>query len=154
MAEIIKEMTVKAPLERTWALVSDMQAFSRCIPGCKEVSQVADNEFDWVMEAQILRTRRTVKARTRAEEMRPPNHSTFVGEGRLFEKSNYYKLTIRGTTDLEPISSGETRIRFAGRVEASGLGKGLIEKVASGQMNDLFDEFEKNVKRQLEGAEG
>ena len=43
MPEIIKELTVKAPLSET--------------------------EFAWVMEAKVLRTKRTVKARTRAAEM-------------------------------------------------------------------------------------
>jgi carbon monoxide dehydrogenase subunit G len=152
--EIIKIMTVKAPLERTWRLVSDMSAFSRCIPGCKEVKRISDTEYDWTMEAKVLRTTRKVQARTRAEEMRAPVHSKFVGEGRLFERSNHYKLSITGTTDLEKISDGETRIKFAGVVEASGAGGPLIEKVASGQMDALFQEFERNVKATLEGGGG
>jgi len=148
--EIVKLMTVKAPLDKTWALVSDMEAFSQCIPGCKEVKQISENEFDWVMEAKVLRTKRKVQARTRAEEMRAPVHSKFVGEGRLFERSNHYRLTIEGTTDLESISDSETKITFAGTVEASGIGRTLIEKVAAGQMDGLFQEFEKNVKAKLE----
>ncbi len=150
MAEIVKELTVRAPLERTWSLVSDMLAVSHCIPGCRTVTQVSETEFDWVMEAQVLRTRRTIKARTRTHALRAPDHAEFTGEGRLFEKSNYYKLSIRGTTDLEALSDAETRIRFAGNVEASGLGKGLIEKVASGQLDDLFAEFAANVRKRLE----
>lgn len=150
MPEIVKHMTVKAPLEKTWALVSDMEAFSRCIPGCKEVKRISDTEYDWVMEAKVLRTKRKVQARTRAEEMQPPLHSKFVGEGRLFERSNHYRLSIQGTTDLEAVSASETRIKFAGTVEASGIGRTLIEKVAAGQMDGLFEEFEKNVKARLE----
>ena len=150
MAEIFKEMIVKAPLEKTWALVSDMTQFSLCVPGCNEVKQVSETEYDWVMEAKVLRTTRTVKAHTKVEKMVPPTHATYVGEGRLFERSNHYKLAIRGATDLEALSDNETKISFAGTVEASGLGKGVIEKVASGQMDGLFNEFEKNVKAKLE----
>ena len=151
MAEIVKEITVKASLDKTWALVSDMIAFSQCVPGCKEVKQISETEYDWVMEAKVLRTTRTVKARTRAAEMRPPVYSRYEGEGRLFEKSNYYKINISGTTNLESLGENETRIVFAGIVAASGIGGGIVERVAAGQMDGLFEVFEVNVKNALEG---
>ena len=151
MPEIIKEIIVAADLDSTWALVSDMERFSLCIPGCKSVKVVNDTEFDWELETKVLRTTRKAKARTRTLEMRPPTHAEFVGEGRLFERSNHYRLTITGTTDLEPMEHERTRIRFAGVVKASGVGGAIVEKVASGQMDELFGEFEANIKRTLEG---
>lgn len=151
MAKIIKEMTVNAPLQPSWDLVSDMMRFSACIPGCKEVIQVDDNTFDWVMEAKVLRTTRKVKARTHATHMEAPSRAEFVGEGRLFERTNHYRLTISGATDLEPISEQETKIIFSGDVSASGLGGAIIEKVAAGQLDQLFDQFESNLKEALSG---
>ncbi|MBI1732765.1 MAG: SRPBCC family protein [Gammaproteobacteria bacterium] len=148
MPQITKELTVNAPIDAAWALVSDMERFSLCIPGCKEVRKISDTEFDWVMETKVLHTTRKVTARTRAEVMRAPNHSEFAGEGRLFERSNHYKLTIRGTTDLEALATG-TRIVFSGDVRASGVGGAIIDKVASGQLDELFDEFGKNVRAAL-----
>lgn len=149
MPEIVKEILVKAPLEDTWALVSDMERFSLCIPGCKKVTKLSETEFDWDLETKVLRTTRKAKAKTRAVVMEAPTHSEFEGEGRLFERSNHYKLTIKGTTDLEPVDGGKTKIKFAGDVKASGVGGAIIEKVASGQMDDLFKEFEANIKQTL-----
>ena len=151
MPEITREIIVDASLESTWALVSDMQRFSLCIPGCKEVKPISETEFDWKLETKVLHTTRKATARTRAVKMEPPSHSEFVGEGRLFERSNHYKLTITGTTDLETMEDDKTRIIFAGNVKASGLGGAIIEKVAAGQMDGLFAEFEKNIKRALDG---
>ncbi len=153
MPEITREIIVDASLESTWALVSDMQRFSLCIPGCKEVKPISETEFDWKLETKVLRTTRKATARTRAVKMEPPSHSEFVGEGRLFERSNHYKLTITGTTDLETIDDDKTRIIFVGNVKASGLGGAIIEKVAAGQMDGLFAEFEENIKRALDGGE-
>ena len=82
--------------------------------------------------------------------MEPPTHAEFVGEGRLFERSNHYKLTITGTTDLEAMADDQTRIIFTGDVRASGLGGAVIEKVAAGQMDSSFEEFESNIKKALE----
>lgn len=149
MPKISKEIDVKATLEDTWALVSDMERFSLCIPGCKKVTKISETEFDWHLETKVLRTTRKVKARTKAIVMQAPTHSEFVGEGRLFERSNHYKLTIKGTTDLEVISDTETKIKFVGDIQVSGVGGATIEKVAAGQMDGLFQEFEKNIKRTL-----
>jgi carbon monoxide dehydrogenase subunit G len=149
MPEITKEIDVKATLEDTWALVSDMERFSLCIPGCKKVTKISETEFDWDLETKVLRTTRKAKARTKAILMQAPSHSEFIGEGRLFERSNHYKLLITGTTDLETISEGRTKIIFAGVVKASGLGGAIIEKVAAGQMDSLFQEFEDNIKHTL-----
>lgn len=149
MAEITKEILVNATLEDTWALVSDMEKFSLCVPGCKEVKKVSEVDFDWVMEAKVMRTTRQVKASTKIQEMRPPVHASFTGEGRLFEKSNHYKMQINGTTDLEKISDSQTKIIFSGVVQAKGVGGALIDKIAAGQMEPLFKEFQNNIKTTL-----
>lgn len=149
MPEIVKEMLIRAPLDNAWGLVSDMERFSLCIPGCNKVAKVSDTEFDWDLETKVMRTTRKAKARTRTVALESPTHAEFIGEGRLFERSNHYKLTIKGTTDLEAVGDGITRIRFAGDVKASGVGGAIIEKVAAGQMDELFREFEKNVKQAL-----
>ena len=148
--EISKEIIVNAPLQKTWALVSDMERFSLCIPGCKEVKVISETEFDWKLETKVLRTTRKATARTTTVKMEPPTHAEFVGEGRLFERSNHYKLTITGTTDLETMEDDKTRVTFSGDVKASGLGGAIIEKVAAGQMDSLFQEFENNIKQALE----
>ena len=150
MPEISKEIIVDAPLQKTWELVSDMERFSLCIPGCKEVRTVSETEFDWKLETKVLRTTRKATARTTAVKMEAPTRAEFVGEGRLFERSNHYKLTITGTTDLETLEQDRTRIVFSGDVRASGLGGAIIEKVAAGQMDSLFQEFENNIKQALE----
>ena len=150
MPEISREIIVNAPLQTTWDLVSDMERFSLCIPGCKEVKTISATEFDWKLETKVLRTTRKATARTRTMKMEPPTHAEFVGEGRLFERSNHYKLTITGTTDLETVEDDKTRVIFSGDVKASGLGGAIIEKVAAGQMDSLFSEFESNIKQALE----
>ena len=152
MPEISREITVKAPLQATWDLVSDMERFSLCVPGCKEVKTISETEFDWKLETKVLRTTRKATARTRVVKMEPPTHAEFAGEGRLFERANYYKLTITGTTDLASLSAGKTRITFTGNVRASGLGGAVIEKVAAGQLHGLLAEFEDNIKRALSGS--
>jgi len=146
---VTKELLVNATLEETWALVGDMERFSLCIPGCKEVKKVTEEEFDWVVDAKIMRTTRTVKAKTRILEMRAPVHAAFSGDGRLFERSNHYKMQIDGTTDLSKVSENKTRINFSGEVKAKGAGGALIDKIVAGQMEPLFAEFEQKIRDAL-----
>jgi len=147
---IVEEFTVKAPLEKAWELLSNMESFALCIPGCKEVKKVSETEYDWVLQAKVLRTSRTIVARTRATELTPPVHAEFRGEGELKERFSRYKMTLSGTMELQPVSDDETKITFKGDVHASGLGGFIINKVASGQMQGLFRDFEQNVRAALE----
>ncbi len=149
MPRITKELTVNAPIQAAWELVSNMERFSTCIPGCREVRKISETEFDWVLEAKVLRTTRKVTARTQATKMQPPNHVEFSGEGRLFERSNHYKLKLQGATDLEDLGGGRTRVCFSGDVSAGGVGGAIVDKVAAGQMDELFGDFEKNMREAL-----
>lgn len=153
MPKITKELTVDAPVDSVWHLISDMERFGACIPGCKQVRRVSDTEFDWVLEARVLRTTRKLTARTRATQMHAPWRAEYCGEGRLFEQSNHYRLNLQGTTNLEDLGHGKTRVRFEGQVNASGIGGALIDKIAAGQMDELFANFEENMKLALAGTD-
>lgn len=148
--KLVEEFTVRAPLERVWQLLSNMERFGLCVPGCKEVKKVSETEYDWVIEARILRTSRVVIARTIVTEMNPPVSAAFRGEGELHERFARYKMTLSGTTKLQPVADGETKIRFTGDVDASGMGGFIINKIASGQMEGLLRDFEHNIKTELE----
>lgn len=150
MPELVEEFTVKAPLEKAWELLSNMERFGLCVPGCKEIKKISETEYDWVIEAKILRTSRTVKVRTIATEMTPPVRAVFHGEGELHERFARYKMTLSGSTELEPVSDSETKIKFAGDVHAGGMGGFIINKIASGQMEGLLRDFEHNIKAELE----
>jgi carbon monoxide dehydrogenase subunit G len=149
MPKITKELSVAAPIEAVWALVSDMERFSSCVPGCKQVQRVSGEEFDWVLEARVLRTTRKLTARTRTTQLHAPHRAEFSGEGRLFEQSNHYRLGLQGVTQLEDLGGGVTRVRFEAQVSASGMAGALIEKIAAGQMDELFGDFETNLQRAL-----
>lgn len=148
--DIKEEFTVKAPIEAAWQLLSDMEKLAHCVPGCQSARQVAENEFDWVLAAKLLRTSRTINIRTRASEITPPHHVSFLGDGKLMEGMGFYKLTLRGVMDLQPISDNETWVIFDGNVGAAGPGGALINKIASAQMKDLLRDFEQNVRNELE----
>lgn len=153
MPAITKEIKVNATLEDTWALVGDMEKFSACIPGCREVKKKSESDFDWVIDAKVMRTTRTLKATTTIKDQRAPFHASFIGNGRLFERSNHYKIQIEGNTDLTKLSELQTLIVFSGKVHAKGTGGALIDKIVSSQMEPLFKEFQKNIKTSLGDTE-
>ncbi len=150
MPKLVEEFTVKAPLEKVWKLLSDMERFGLLVPGCKEVKKISETEYDWVIEAKILHTSRKVIVRTITTEMTPPVRAAFRGEGELHERFARYKMTLSGTTELQPVSDSETKIKFAGDVHASGMGGFIINKIASGQMEGMLRDFEHNIKAEVE----
>ena len=149
---LVREFIVKVPKNKAWELLSNMEEMGLCIPGCKEVKKISDTEYDWVIQAKVLHTSRTITARTRATEIIPPTHVTFLGEGELQERFVRYKMTLSGTTTLQSVSENETKVTFAGSVNASGMGGAVINKIASGQMKGLLRDFEQNIRAKLENV--
>ena len=150
MPDLREEFSVNAPIETAWRLLSDMEKLAYCVPGCQSARQVAENEFAWVLVAKLLHTSRTISVTTRASEITPPHHVSFLGDGKLMEGMGFYKLALRGVMDLQRISDKETRVIFDGSVSAAGLGGALINKLAAAQMKDLLRNFEQNVRNELE----
>lgn len=150
MPEARVEFTIKAPIIEVWQLLSNMEGLGLCIPGCKEVKQVSENEYDWILQVKVLHTSRTISARTRATEMVPPSHVSFTGDGKLREGLGFYKVALRGSMDLASVTNNETKVIFDGSVSAGGIGGAIINKIASGQMKGLIQDFEQNVRSKLE----
>ncbi len=138
------------PLEKGWEFFGNIERWSLCIPGFKEVKKISENEYDGIIEARVLRTSREIKGRIRIEELNPYSHYIkYRGQGELKEGFARYKITLGGTLNLEALPGGEIRVTFAGTVEASGLGGVIINKIVSGQMADMMQKFEQNVKNSI-----
>ncbi len=148
---IMEEFTVKAPLQKTWELLSDMGKMSLCIPGCKEANQISEEDWEWLFEVKVLYSTKKIKAKSKATELIPPSHVSFEGKGEVKEGFIIYRVSGLGTMDLEPISDDETKVIFTGSVVGGGGPAGaLVNKMISGPMKGLVQKFKENIKAKLE----
>lgn len=136
-------------LEKSWNFFGNIEHWSSCIPGFKEVKKISENEYEGTIEARVLRASREIKGRIEVEDVTPCSYIKYRGQGELKEGFVRYKIGLEGALTLEPLSADETLVTFVGGVHASGLGGVIINKIASGQMTDMMQRFERNVKAAL-----
>lgn len=150
MPEGTVDFVVKASPEKIWELFESLENWGLCIPGCKEVKKISENEYEGIFEARVLRTSREIKGRVQIIEVNPPTYIKYYGEGELRERLARYKVTLEATLNLQSVSGSQTRISFAGGVHSGGLGGVIINKIASAQMVDTMKRLEQNIKDALE----
>lgn len=149
MTEATVSFSLGIPLERSWDFFGNIERWSSCVPGFKEVKKISENEYEGIIEARVLRTSREIKGRIEVEEVKPLSYIKYRGQGELKEGFFRYKITLGGTLNLERLCDDETRVTFNGSVHSSGLGGAIINKIVSGQMTEMMQKFEQNVKAAL-----
>lgn len=151
MPEGTVSFNVEVPLKKAWELFKNLEDWALCVPGCREIEKISENEFEGVIEARVLRTSRKIRGRVQMIEVNPPTHIEYCGQGELSERFLRYKVTLKATLDLQAVSESQTKIDFAGSVHSSGLGGAIINKIASSQMKGtIIKDFEQNVRDRLE----
>jgi carbon monoxide dehydrogenase subunit G len=150
MPEGKSSFVVKAPLGKTWELFRSMENWGLCIPNCREVKKISENQCEGTIEARVLRTSREIKGRVQMIEVNPPTHVKYRGEGELKEGFARFKVTFEATLNLQPVTDSQTRVDFAGSVLSSGLGGTIINKIASSQTENMINRFVQNIRDKLE----
>jgi carbon monoxide dehydrogenase subunit G len=142
MAEAVTRFVVRAPIERVWALLSDMEQVGRCVPGCRAVRVINDLDSEWTVEAQLGPFRRTLQMRAHTTERIPPVRGAFVAEGE--------DLVTTGSLDLRALDDGQTEVVYRATATARGPVSGLVEKLIASQLPRQGEAFARNVKARLE----
>lgn len=143
MEEAAKTFTVRAPIERVWKFLSDMEKVGSCVPGCVQVRVVNRAEAEWVLSLKIGQISRTILVRTYATEMSEPSHAAFVAKSQDMEMS--------GTLDLRANSRDQTEVTYRANVTPIGIiGKTIARMMGQKMIEEQVEEFARSVKLNLE----
>ena len=138
---------IAAPLERVWTSLNDPAFLSRCIPGCREMRELAPDKYAVQMDLKVASV-----------------GGSFAGEIALSDKTALQACRIavsgsgtlgNGTGEarftLEPAENG-TLLVYEGAGEIGGLVAGVGQRVLRGVSKHLIGKFFKSVRTELEGA--
>lgn len=142
MAEAETRFVVRAPIERVWALLSDLEQVGRCVPGCRSVRVLNDLDSEWEVEAQLGPFTRLLRMRAHTTERVPPTRGAFTATGDLLE--------LTGTLDLRPLGPEETEVVYRATARGTGPTAALAERVLAGQLPAQGEAFARNVRSRLE----
>jgi uncharacterized membrane protein len=115
MARIEKTIEVKAPVEKVWAVCSDVVGYTRFMETAKRIEKTGDRTYHWEMEM----AGRTVEF---------DGQITEVVENERFAWKSTGAMSSKGSWSLEPTDEG-TRITLVMDYEMPGIVGAIMDKV-------------------------
>ena len=70
-----------APLQEVWDLLTDPQSLQHCTPGCKQLTEIAADEFAATMEVGVGPIKGTFHGKIAMKEKTPPRSYRLIIEG-------------------------------------------------------------------------
>ena len=80
--DIQGEYRIDAAPEKVWHDLNDPEVLRACIPGCKSLRQVGDDNFECAVLAKFGPVKATFNSTLAVEDRNPPHSYTLSGEGK------------------------------------------------------------------------
>jgi hypothetical protein len=147
--KLTNEVTVPAPLERTWSLLLDVPRVVRALPGATVEPDGAEGVYRGALKVRLGPVAMEYEGTARLEDVDEDEHvASFRVEGR--ERRGHGGATATIVNRLVPAENGtrlvvETDLSVTGR--AAQLGRGLMEDVAG----SLLEQFARGLETALLG---
>lgn len=144
-----KDIEIRAPREKVWSFIWDVDRFIACLPGCKDAKTIEEGKrYSATMVEKVGPFK--VEFPTNIEVLETEELTRIKAQASGADN----KIGSRMKVDLDVNLKGEgdaTSLSFVAAVEIVGklaaLGHGIMKRKA----DQVLDEFALEVKRRLEG---
>jgi carbon monoxide dehydrogenase subunit G len=140
------EETIQASVEQLWSALNDPLVLTRCIPGCKTMTEIAPDAYKVEMQLRVAAV-----------------GGSFEGEISLFDKAPPKTCSIKvsgagtlghgnGTAKFEIIPEGPNvcRLTFQGVGEIGGLVAGVGQRILTSVSKHLVGKFFTTLRKEFE----
>jgi carbon monoxide dehydrogenase subunit G len=141
------KFTVKAPIQKLWDTLFDVQALAACLPGTEKIEQLDEKTYDVTMKQKVGIIKVTMKGKQTLTKVQAPNHLEMEGEAEDMTKLGRMKDKV--TMDLKELSNGEVEIAY--NIDVSMVGKLAMfgDRVMRSKATEVEREFVKNLSAKL-----
>ena len=141
-------IAIKAPREKVWALLLDIDRFSACVPGVEDVAQIDERTFDGVIQATVGPMSGKFTFRAQIVASTPPSEMTTELNG----TDSVTKSKVRSTTSMSlvEVQAQQTDLRYDSTVDIQGRLAILGDMVMRATATLILEEFGNRVRRELE----
>lgn len=147
--EIVQELTLKAPRQKVWDFIWNVQEFAACVPGVKRVEQQDARSFLVDVEQRVAFLKASFRLAVRIAEQDPPHFIRTEGEG----KDSKLAASLKQTNEvrLEALGEEETKVSIRSQVEVFGKLGTLGHSVIRNKANQMWREFAEALRKKIEG---
>jgi carbon monoxide dehydrogenase subunit G len=145
--ETTKSFRVQAPIEAVWAFVKDIRNWAPQMPGYERAEMLSDNNFSWVLTAEVGPLTRSVEIDVEVRRWGFPSEVQFdfVGRTEPFSGSGRYSAEALGD---------QTAISLEIKLKIGGTMAKVFMMLASPVFERCAREFVNNLKTAIEASTG
>ena len=144
-----KEVEIRAPREKVWNFIWDVDRFIACVPGCKDAKTLEPGKLYTATMVEKVGPFR-VEFPTTIEVLEKTDLSHIKAQASGADNKIGSRMKLDLDVNLRD-TDGNTTLGFVAGVDILGklaaLGHGMIKRKA----DQVLDEFAQAVKKQLEG---
>ncbi|GGE31025.1 carbon monoxide dehydrogenase [Agaricicola taiwanensis] len=128
---------VEAGREALWTALNDPDVLARCIPGCKEMMETAQDSYDVKLGLKVAAVSGSFDGKVALTEKVPPETCwlSVSGGGTLGTGNGSARFTIT------EISADRSRLDYSGEGEIGGLVAGVGQRVLKSVSKHLTNQF-------------
>jgi uncharacterized protein len=138
---------VKAPLQKLWETLFDVQALAACLPGAEKIEQLDETTYDVTMKQKVGIVKVTMRGKQKLTKVEAPTHLELEGEAEDLTKLGHMKDKV--TMDLTDKGNGEVQISY--KIDVSMVGKLAMfgDRIMRSKANEVEKDFVKNLQKKL-----
>lgn len=137
-----------APAELLWRCLNDPAVLTRCIPGCKSMTEVEPDSYKVDMQLRVAAVGGSFEGQVALHDKDEPRtcRLTISGAGTLGNGKGEAHFTI------EPQPDGASLLSFEGAGEIGGLVAGVGQRVLGSVSKHLIGKFFAAFRKEIEAA--
>lgn len=150
--EIQEKFAVAAPIETVWRFVMDPHKIAPCLPGAKLEEVVDERNFLGSVKIKIGAITTSYKGKVELTEIDAAGRIVkMLAEGRETSGGMAKGLV---TSRLRELPDGQTEVTAEASVDLTGRVMQVGSRMIEGVSHQLFQQFAKKLKKQLEAEPG
>ena len=126
-----------APAQEVWDLLTDPQSLQHCTPGCKQLTEIATDEFEATMEVGIGPIKGIFHGKISMKDKAPPRSYKLIIEG----SGAAGFVRGEGALTLQEEAGDQTAVRVAGDGQVGGVMAGVGQRLFEGVAKQLMGQF-------------
>jgi carbon monoxide dehydrogenase subunit G len=138
--------TIQAPVEALWQALNDPAVLTRCIPGCKSMTEIAPDAYKVKLQLRVGAVGGSFEGEIGLSDEEPPRVCSIKvsGAGTLGHGNGGARF------EISPEGVAASRLAFQGAGEIGGLVAGVGQRILSSVSRHLVGRFFTALRQELE----
>ncbi|MGN6117719.1 MAG: SRPBCC family protein, partial [Nitrobacter sp.] len=138
--------TIPTSVEALWVALNDPAVLTRCVPGCKSMTEIAPDNYKVDMQLRVAAVGGSFEGEIQLSDKQAPKSCSIrvSGAGTLGHGNGTARF------DIEPDGEGTSRLVYKGTGEIGGLVAGVGQRILASVSKHLIGRFFVALRKEFE----